>query len=142
MYWFDGKTPEQIKAIYGKPQHEDPVNDSESYCLRYNDFFVALDPGNYTVDEFATNNSKFVFLENTVTGGVKVGDPISKLSGIENRIKYDVNKYEDRLKTPKEPIQVFKKISNYVVLESADVSFYFCVENGKIAEIGYFTNPR
>ena len=133
---FNGKTPQQIKSVYGASMYEDDGGYSDCYVLKYDTFSIAIDPDTMRTREFITNSSKFYFLMDIVQGGVKVGDSISKLYNINTQ--YTQNKPGNMLKTPKMQIKIKNHDANFVIFEERVGRFYFYVENSIIKEIGYF----
>ena len=138
---FSGKTPEKVKQQYGTPVLEDAYSMSESYLLKYKDFSITFAQGSNYIEEFRTDNKKFIFLSSVLGGGVKVGDKVSKLSSIPlSKLK---NKSGNKIKTPKFEVDLgdgnATKNATHVLFEEESERYYFYAENGVIKIILFET---
>lgn len=139
IYSFDKKSPDLIKKTYGTPILEDAKAEfTPSYTLQYKNFCVYLDPDDYALVGFETESPDFVMLTGFVSGGIKVGDKISKLNGIEKKDPY-FNKAGNGLKTPAIETQLCGKIATHILFEQTTEKYYFYVVNGIIKAMGYYS---
>ena len=139
IWSFSGKSPEQIKETYGVPVLED-LNKEQSpfHYLEYKDFHVSLEPEDNMLVGFETDNPRFVFLTGLIDGGVKVGDKISKLAGIEKKVP-EYNRSANALKTPKTETELWNHTATHIIFEDTQDPYLFYVVNGTIKAIGYYS---
>lgn len=143
----DGKTTQQIINIMGTPQTQDL---SESFSdfddLYYEDTRIGIIPSSKSIDFFKTASKKYCVLSHLVSGGIKVGDSLSKLQSISfASTPYGRNKQSNALKPyngvdgVKYPIYGYN--ANYVIYESEYCSIYLAVVNGIIKSWSFRCKP-
>lgn len=140
----EGKTSSQITKLTGTPSSTD-LGKTFSYLdiYEYKDTKFAIDRDSKTIDSFETTSNKYCILSDLISGGIKVGDCLSKLQGFDfARSKYGRNKSSNALKnvnTSEFRYPIFGNMANYVVNESEYETIFFSVKNGKITAWAYIT---
>ena len=136
----EGRTPEQIIAIFGTPVVKD-YSTTEYMCpvVFYGTskfFFVDTSKNstpNWACQDIETSDPGLCVLSDYIDGGIKVGDPFSKLQSIDFvHSQYGRNKEGNALKSSEIAYDIISHPANYVVFEEEYQSIYFSVENGII----------
>ena len=126
----EGRTPEQIIAIFGNPEVKD-YSMTEYMCpvVFYKDkqFFFGLVQINDAGDEaflcgnIETCDPSLCVFTDRIDGGIKIGDPLSKLQLLG-----------DALQPNEMPYNIFSHPANYVAFKDECQSYFFSVENGVV----------
>ena len=138
--FFSGKSFSEVKTICGTPLEEDITGVLyECPVLIYEDckiFFPETSVDGQTVklfSDFETNGARFSVLSDYIEGGVKVGDPFSRLQNMDFvHTPYGRNKSGNGLKANSIPCEIMTYPANYVVFGEEISTLYFSVENGII----------
>ena len=126
----DSRTPEEIIAIFGKPDVEDfSMNEYMDGVVFYQDkhFFFDLVQINDSGDEaflcgsIETCDPSLCVFTDRIDGGIKIGDPLSKLQLLG-----------DVLQPNEMPYDIFSHPANYVAFKDECESYFFSVENGVV----------
>lgn len=118
----------KLRSIMGTPKEYS--DEMEDYYYYFNDATVVTSKNNRSLVSFQTSSSKYCILTKYISGGVKVGDPISKLQKVDfAKTAYGRNKSANGLTayTPKH-----QNDYNYVVFQDEFQSVYFEIQNGII----------
>lgn len=145
----DGKTAQQIINIIGTPDSKDFGESLPEYdCLEYKDTYIAIvhlgiDGKTTIIDSFKTSSKKYCVLSHLVSGGIKVGDSLSKLQSIDfASTPYGRKKQANALKAFTEcEYTIYGYDVNYVIYEQEYSSIYFAVQNGVIKAWSYECKP-
>ena len=96
---------------------------------------VTLLKDSYALESFKTENPRYLFLTDFVQGGVKVGDPVSKLENVDfAHTRYGRNKMENDFKFVR-TTETGKAV--YKIFAKEYQSFTIYAKNGKIISILY-----
>ena len=140
----EGKTGSQITRLTETPSSTD-LGKTFSYLdiYKYKDTEFAIDRDSKTLDSFETTSDKYCVLSNLISGGIKVGDSLSKLQGFNfAKSKYGRNKPSNGLKnvnTSEFRYPIFGNLANYVVYEDEYQTIFISVKNGRITAWAYIT---
>ena len=140
---FEGKTTSAVTDLIGRPlvllEGDDTTEDAD--ILTYQDTRLAIYKNTRGLDFFETTSNKYCIFSHLISGGIKVGDSLTRLQSIDfAKTAYGRSKSSNRLKTfDSFSYEVFGHPANYVVYESEYCSVYFCVENNTIAAWSYLT---
>ena len=76
---------DRIIKILGTPDPADPDDDllPEILVIRYKNTVIEIDKDSGEISRFITSSPEFCILSNYVSGGFKVGDPVSKLKSFD-----------------------------------------------------------
>ena len=138
---FEDMSPEDVKALYGTPLVDDDSFDNYSaYVIFYEHFkfyYCELENAQgqmyYHMADFETDSPLFCVLSDYIEGGIKVGDPLSRLQSIDfQHCPYGLNKSGNALKVSTLPYPIFGHPTNYVAFDEQYLSLFFAVEDGVI----------
>ena len=136
----EGKTPEQIIAIFGNPEVKD-YSMTEYMCpvVFYGTskfFFVDTSKNStpaWACQDIETCDPGLCVLSDYIDGGIKIGDSFSKLQSIDFvHSQYGRNKDGNALKASETAYDIISHPANYEVFGEEYQSIYFSVENGII----------
>lgn len=136
---------DKIESILGTPdQVEEGMDDS--VLMYYNDkkIVVTINLNSKLLESVICVNPDLCILSDYIEGGIKVGDPFSKVQGYDFvHSKYGRNKTTNGLIKLKdnEGWWCFDKTTNYVVYREEYQHIAFAVENGIIQGFVYSTYP-
>lgn len=146
----EGKTPLQIKALYGAPLVDDgSLNSYSAYVLFYENthfYFEELTDPNDSNDtiwllyDFSTCSPDICILSDYINGGIKVGDSFARLSSIDfAHTAYGRNLSSNALQVSTLPYEEYSYEMNYVAFKEEFVTLYFAVTDGIIRAISVST---
>ena len=93
------------------------------------------------IEFFTTKSAKYCILSDIVSGGIRVGDSITKLINIDfTKCAYGRNKKSNALKdSPKLVHDLIGYASNYVIFEDEYHSIYITIKDDKVIAWGFST---
>lgn len=134
----NGMSDSQIKRIFGTPTNYifgGPDEDCHFYY--FPDATVVQTDCGRDLYDFQTESPKYCILTKYISGGIKVGDPFSKLQSIDfSKVDYGRGKADNALTfLANAPSNDY----NYAIFQKEYHSVYFRVENGVITKWGFFS---
>lgn len=127
-----GKSPKGIISLYGIPEVED--NSLIEYMcpvVFYQNkkfYFEESETGTWICSSIENCDPSICVLTSFIDGGVKIGDPFSKLECLGDRLQPNLMKYE-----------IISHPASHVVFKEEYQSYYFSVENGIITAFSLLT---
>jgi hypothetical protein len=138
----EGLTNEEIIQVLGAPASAD-LGDSFSDVdiYEYPDTRFGILKNSKKIEFFTTKSAKYCILSDIVSGGIRVGDSITKLINIDfTKCAYGRNKKSNALKdSPKLVHDLIGYASNYVIFEDEYHSIYITIKDDKVIAWGFST---
>jgi len=127
----NGMSDEQIRQTFGEPKNY-TFDGPDGYCHFYyypHVTIVQTDQGR-ALEAFWTDSPDYCILTKYIPGGIKVGDPITKLQAVDfSKVDYGRNNPKNALTfRPNTP----ENRHNYIVFQEEYYHVSFRVENGII----------
>lgn len=149
----EGKTPNQIISIIGTPKVIDNVGHTCSVTLIYDDCVVFLDEigedgGEYSLCGFETNSPSYCILSDLVSGGIRVGDSISKLQSIDFvNSKYGKGNTQNAFKSGLIETKLLTDAGkeyevNYSLFGAERIVYLFCIEGDTIKALSMLSKSK
>ena len=138
----NNKTSDQIVSLIGDPTDMELGEDNENEDkLIYDDSRIIVDNENKSLVYFETSSSAYCILSNLIPGGIKVGDPLSKIKSFDfANTEYGRGKEANGLKEETH-IRICGQNSSYVAYRYEYEWIGFVVKNGRIAAWAFLTAP-
>ena len=123
-----GASDAQIKAIFGSPDNY-LIGDADSFFYYYPNVTLVLTNPERNLEAFWTDSPDYCILTKYIPGGIKIGDPFSKLQEVDfSKVDYGRNDPENALSPDSDPT------FNYVIFKNEYHQVSFRVEDGIIRE--------
>lgn len=138
----EGLTSEEIIQVLGNPTSSDlGISFPDVDIYEYPDTRFGILKNSNTIDYFTTKSSKYCILSNIVSGGICVGDSISKLRNVDfTKCAYGRNKKSNAFKgSPKVVHDLIGYASNFVIFEDEYHSIYISISDDKVVAWGFST---
>jgi len=136
----EGKTSSQITRVTGTPKSTD-FGDSFTYVdiYEYSDTRFGINRNSKSLEFFVTKSSKYCVLSGLISGGIRVGDDISKLKNFNfANTAYGRKKSSNAFKSnPKVIHDLMGYASNYVIFEDEYNTIYITIKNNKVVAWGF-----
>jgi hypothetical protein len=148
----NGKSPEEIITMLGKPLPNDGDEDALYIELRYPQgvfyldtiYFKETNKKGFSLESFEIDSPAFCVLSDVYPGGIKVGDKAADLESFDFAgCKYGDYREVNNFKRAEEPTRIYcpekQYRADYVLFDERYTKYVFCVEDGIIKAIGMRT---
>jgi len=133
---FIGMGPQQILQVLGPEGRYVTDYDYPLDGVEYPDLVFYFTKGTGHLEIFETKSPAVTVLSNFIPGGIRVGDPLSRLRLVDfARTRFGRNKPRNGLRKVERYTQILGEDANYVLFSEEHMYFCFAVRDGVIRAI-------